>query len=184
MEERGSPPAERSKRLPRIYAAVGALASATRWLAGLVLAVITAYTLIEVALRLAGHATSVVVEFVGYSLAAMTFLAASATMREGGMVRVGILLARVPPNVHRALDTFCLICTIATLGLVAWFVGRDMLQSYERSYETDSLLPLPSWLPPLPLFLGLIAFLVDMLLHLVLVVRGQARLSDDSPDVI
>lgn len=163
---------------------VGAFSRATRFMAGVLLVAMTAYTLVEIALRLLGRPSNVVVEFVGYGLAGMTFLAASSTMRDGGMVRVALLLSRMPPKVRRVLDLFCLLCGIATIGTAAWFVGEHMLQSYDRGYETDSLVPLPAWLPPLPLLLGLVAFVLDMLLHLVLVARGEVKLADDSPDIV
>jgi len=164
--------------------AIGALSRATRLVAGVILVTITGYTLVEIAMRLLGRPSNVVVEFVGYGLAGMTFLAASSTMREGGMVRVGLLLSRMPVRVRRVLDLFCLLCGVLTIGTAAWFVAEHMLQSYDRGYETDSLVPLPAWLPPLPLLLGLVAFVLDMLLHLVLVARGDVRLADDSPDIV
>ena len=161
---------------------VGALSRATRLVAGVLLVAMTAYTLVEIALRLLGRPSNVVVEFVGYGLAGMTFLAASSTMRDGGMVRVALLLSRMPPGVRRVLDLFCLLCGIATIGTAAWFVAEHMLQSYDRGYETDSLVP--SARPPLPLLLGLVAFVLDMVLHLVLVARGEVQLADDSPDIV
>lgn len=161
------------------------LSKASSAAAALILVGMTAYVLIEIALRgTRGSGTNVLVEFVGYGLAGLTFLAASSTMREGGLVRVSVLLERCGPGVRRVLDTICLVATIAAVALGAWFVGADMWRSFERGYETDSLFPLPMWVPPLPLLLGMVVFLLDMLLHLVLVVRGRARLAEHSPDVI
>lgn len=164
---------------------IGALSKAGAAAAALILVGMAAYVLIEIALRATrGSGTNVLVEFVGYGLAGLTFLAASSTMREGGLVRVSVLLERCGPGVHRALDALCLLATIAAVALFGWHVGADMWRSFERDYETDSLFPLPMWVPPLPLMLGLAIFLLDMLLHLVLVVRGQARLAEQSPDAI
>lgn len=165
--------------------ALGALSRAARFAAGLILVGMTAFILVEILLRLTrGTGTNVLVEFTGYALAGLTFLAASATMREGGMVRVGILLTRVPAGVRRVLDTFCVLCGIATIGAATFFVARDMLQSLERGYETDSLVALPMWLPPVPLLLGLVAFLLDLLLQLGRVASGRASLPLDAPDAI
>lgn len=164
---------------------VGWLSRASAAAAIAVLLGITLYVLIEIGLRaLRGSGTNVLVEFVGYGLAAITFLAASATMREGGLVRVGILLDRVSPGVRRALDVVCLLSTIAVVGMCAWYVANDMWRAWDRGYETDSLLALPSWLPPLPMFLGMLSFLLDMALHLVLVGGGTISIANESPDVI
>jgi TRAP-type C4-dicarboxylate transport system permease small subunit len=164
---------------------IGWLSRASAVLAMVVLLGITVYVLVEIGLRAArGSGTNVLVEFVGYGLAAITFLAASATMREGGLVRVGILLDRVSPGVRRVLDVMCLLSTIAVIALLTWYVASNLWRAWDRGYETDSLVPLPSWLPPLPMLLGMLTFLLDMSLHLVLVARGDIRIANDSPDVI
>lgn len=162
---------------------ISALSRATRFAAGLILVGMTAFIVVEILLRaFRGAGTNVLVEFVGYSLAAMTFLAASATLREGGMVRVGIVLSRAPGGVRRVLDGFCALCGITMVGVATFFVARDMWQSFQRGYETDSLLPLPMWLPPLPLLTGLVALLLDMLLQFVLVASGRFVLPHESPE--
>ena len=73
-----------------------------------ILIYVTAHTLLEITLRtLFSVSTAVVVEFAGYGLASMTFLALSDTMRAGTLVRVNVLLNFVPKGVRRALDAFC-----------------------------------------------------------------------------
>jgi TRAP-type C4-dicarboxylate transport system permease small subunit len=153
--------------------------------AAIILIGVTAFTLIEIALRvLRGSGTNVVVEFVGYSLAAMTFLAASSTMREGGFVRIALVVERLPPAARRACDFICVLATLVSVGMAAAFIGSDMWRSFQRGYETDSLVALPMWLPPLPLMIGLVIFLLDMLLLLVGVARGTAQVADEAPEVI
>jgi TRAP-type C4-dicarboxylate transport system permease small subunit len=65
------------------------ISTGASFIAGLILIAITAYSIIEIVSRtLFGASSNVLVEFVGYGLAAMTFLAAGRTMREGHLVRV------------------------------------------------------------------------------------------------
>ena len=154
-------------------------------MAGIILISMTAYTIIEIVRRtLFGTASNVLTEFVGYGLAAMTMLAASQTMRDGGLIRVNILLQFASPRVRQVLDVFCLLCGMFVLGLAAYYVWLDMQRSFTRGYETDSLIQLPLWLPPLGLFIGMVAFLLNMTALLVLVLTKQAVLSDESPDEI
>lgn len=161
------------------------LSQAAGMLASLVLVLLAAYILLEIGLRaLRGTGTNVLVEFIGYGLAALTFLGASATMRDGGMVRVAIVLERLPAGARRLLDVLCLACGLVSVGLLAWFVGTDMLRSFDRGYETDSIVALPQWLPPLPMFVGMVVFLLDMLAQLVRVVAFGHALPTESPDVI
>ena len=161
------------------------IAKASAVVAGTILIAMTAYTIIEIARRTVfGTSSNVLVEFVGYGLAAMTMLAASQTMRDGGLIRVNLLLQFASPGVRRMLDVFCLLCGMFVLGLAAYYVWIDMLRSFTRGYETDSLIPLPLWLPPLGLFIGMAAFLLNMAALLVLVLTKQAVLADESPDEI
>lgn len=168
--------------LTRIAASISKTGSL---LAGLVLIAMTAYTVIEIGLRaLFGISSNVLVEFVGYGLAAMTFLGAGQTMRDGGLIRINVLLQFAPPRIRQALDVFCLLCGIGVVGFAADFVWLDMQRSFVRGYETDSLVPLPLWLPPLGLFVGMVAFILDMGAHLVLVLTRKQKLADESPNTV
>jgi TRAP-type C4-dicarboxylate transport system permease small subunit len=159
------------------------ISTGASFIAGLILIAITAYSIIEIVSRtLFGVSSNVLVEFVGYGLAAMTFLAAGRTMREGHLVRVNVVLQFCPPGVRRLLDAFCLLCAIAVVAMVAYYVWLDMHRSFMRGYETDSLVALPMWLPPLGLFAGMVAFVLDMLVYLLLVVTGRLRLADDASE--
>jgi TRAP-type C4-dicarboxylate transport system permease small subunit len=161
------------------------IARTTAYLAGLVLIAITVYTLVEIVLRGAfGISSNVLVEFVGYGLAAMTFLGASQTMRAGGLIRINVLLQFAPPGLRRILDAFCLACGIAIVVFGSYFVWFDMQRAYERGYETDSVVPLPLWLPPLGLLVGMVAFVLDMAIQLVMVLAGKVRLADESMETV
>lgn len=168
--------------LERIAAAIARISAA---LAGVVLVAMAGFTVVEIARRsVLGSGSNVLVEFVGYGLATMTFLGAAQAMREGGMIRVNVILHFVPPRVRRVLDAFCLLCGIAVIGLAARFVWLDILRSYTRGYETDSLVPVPLWLPPLGMLIGMTIFLLDMVLQMALVVVRGRRLADESPEAL
>ena len=70
------------------------------------------------------------------------------------------------------------------LGFAACYVFLDMQRSFTRDYETDSLIPLPLWLPPLGLFIGMVGFLLNMAAYLALVLANKLVLADESPDEI
>ncbi len=183
LTEGGDPVERQSSNV--VVSLAGALTKAGAFAAALILVSITAFTLIEIALRMMrGSGTNVVVEFTGYGLAGMTFLAAGATMREGGFVRVSILVERLPQSVRRICDVICVLMTIFTIGIFAWYVSADMWRSFQRGYETDSLVALPLWLPPAPLLIGMAVFLLDMSVLLVQILAGSANVADESPEVI
>jgi hypothetical protein len=53
-----------------------------------------------------------------------------------------------------------------------------------RDYETDSVVPLPLWLPPLGLLIGMVVFSLDAIVLLLLVLAGRYRLADESADAV
>ena len=55
-----------------------------------------------------------------------------------------------------------------------------MRRSYLRDFWTESIFPLPAWLPPVGLIVGLAVFALDLLLHLVLILRGEVELASSS----
>ena len=152
--------------------------------AGIVLVSMTLYTLIEITLRtLFGYSTNVLVEFVGYGLAAMTFLGLGQTLREGGLIRINVALQFAPPLLRRVLDVFCILCGLGVMAVATWYVGADLARSFARGYETDSVVALPQWVPPFGLFIGMLVFIVEMMARLIQVALGHEVLSDESPDV-
>jgi len=158
----------------RAIAAISRLAAV---LSSAILVYVTVHTIAEIALRtLFNRPTNVVVEFAGYGLAAMTYLALSDAMRAGSLVRVNVLLNVMPAGIRRALDAFCVLNALLITIFLAWYVWFDMRRSYVREFQTESIVPLPAWLPPTALLVGLIVFAVDLVLHLVLILRGEAAI--------
>jgi TRAP-type C4-dicarboxylate transport system permease small subunit len=159
-------------------ASIGGLARLASLIASAVLIYVMLHTLAEITLRtLFSVSTNVVVEFAGYGLAAMTYLALSDAMRSGSLVRVNVLLERMPAGARRALDAFCVLVTLLITLFIAYYFWLDMRRSFVREFYTESILPLPAWLPPIALVVGLAVFAIDLLLHLVLILQGKVRLA-------
>ena len=161
--------------------AIGWLSRVAAAAAGIILIYVLGHTLVEITLRtLFSRSTNVVIEYAGYGLAAMTYLALSDAMRSGSLIRVGVLLERLPKAARRLLDAWCVLVTLLATLFVIWFVWVDMSRSWTRDFYTESVIPLPAWLPPIGLLLGLAIFALDLSLHLVLILRGEAELAAGS----
>lgn len=162
---------------------IGVLARLTSALASIVLVYVALHTLTEITLRtLFNVSTNVVVEFAGYGLAAMTYLALADAMRAGSLVRVNVLIDRLPDRARRALDAFCVLVTLLVTLFIVYYFWLDMRRSFVREFYTESIIPLPAWLPPIALVVGLASFAIDLLLHLVLILRGEARLASSQSE--
>ena len=158
--------------------AIGWLSRGAAVVAGIILIYVLGHTLVEITLRtLFGRSTNVVIEYAGYGLAAMTYLGLSDAMRSGTLVRVSVILDLLPRGARRWLDAFCVLVTLLATLFVIWFVWVDMSRSYARDFWTESIVPLPAWLPPIGLIVGLAVFALDLALHLVLVLRGEVEIA-------
>jgi TRAP-type C4-dicarboxylate transport system permease small subunit len=170
----------------------GVLSTAIGWLsraasvgATVALLYVAAHTLLEITLRsIFGHSTGVVIEFAGYGLAAMTFLALSGTMRAGAHVRVSVLLNFVSKRTRRVLASLCLVVTLGLTLFITYFFWLDVKRSFDRGFQIDSIVPLPAWMPPIALILGLVVFAIDLLLHVVLVAGGKIELPAESAEAV
>jgi TRAP-type C4-dicarboxylate transport system permease small subunit len=161
------------------------LARPALFLACVILIYVAAHTIADIVFRaMLGRSTGVSVEFVGYALAAMTFLALADAMRSGVLVRVNLLLTFAPRRLRQALDVLCLCATLAVVLFAAWYFWIDLRRSYLRDIETDSIIPLPMWMPPLGLFLGLLVFALDLVIHIVRALRGGFLIPDGGSERI
>ena len=160
---------------------IARLSRAASIVSGIILIYVAAHTLLEITLRsIFSVSTAVVIEFAGYGLAAMTFLALAETMRTGTLVRVNVLLNFVSKRTRRFLDAFCVLSTFMLTLFITYFFYLDIKRSFVRGFLTDSILPVPAWIPPIGVLVGLIVFAIDLLLHFVLIVRGEIELRDTS----
>jgi TRAP-type C4-dicarboxylate transport system permease small subunit len=158
--------------------AIGLLSRVAAVVAGIVLIYVLGHTLLEITLRtLFNRSTNVVIEYAGYGLAAMTYLGLSDAMRSGTLVRVNVVLDLLPRGARRFLDAFCVLVALLATVLVIWFVWVDMSRSWTRDYWTESVIPLPAWLPPIGLLVGMAVFALDLALHLVLILRGEVEIA-------
>lgn len=116
-----------------------------RVLATLALLVIALISLANVVVRYATDISFAFTEEISvFLLVVLTFAGASVALRRNGHIRIGMLERALPPGPRRVLIVLQWLCTVAVLGLIAWFGGRMALEEYQ--WETLSPgLGLPQW---------------------------------------
>jgi len=95
-----------------------------------------------------------VAEFSGYSMAASSFFAMAYTFREGGHIRVALLLSRLHGKARRAAELWCLGIGSLVSGYFAFYAIKMVHVSYrfeERSEGSDAIL---LWIPQLGMAIG------------------------------
>lgn len=142
-------------------------------LAGMFMVMIVVITLFQVVSRLVGAVGPDAGELAGYAMAAAIFLSLAHTFRNGGHVRVNLLLLHVRPSTRRALEYWCLAVLAAVAAMFALFSVQLVYDSYVMGDVATGMLPVPLWLPQLSMATGAVLFFVSIIDELVHMVRGK-----------
>jgi TRAP-type C4-dicarboxylate transport system permease small subunit len=144
-------------------------------LAGIFLVMIVLITLFQVLSRLVGAVGPDAGELAGYAMAAAIFLSLAHTFRNGGHVRVNLLLLHVRPSARRVLEYWCLGVLAAVAAMFALFSVQLVHDSYVMGDVATGMLPVPLWIPQLSMAAGSILFFVSVIDELVHMVRGKEQ---------
>jgi TRAP-type C4-dicarboxylate transport system permease small subunit len=151
--------------LDRLYWAGGALAAVS-------LACIAAVMLLQAAMREAGLLFRGADDIVGWLCAASAFLALGTTFRHGELVRVGLVLDRLPPGARRLAETMALGTALAFVACLLWASARFVYQSWQFDEVAQGLVRIPIWIPQTSFVIGAAIFFVAVLDDFIVLARG------------
>ena len=113
-------------------------------------------------------------EFTGYFTAATTFLALAYTFRDGEHIRVELLLQRLTGKRRRRIELWCLFIGGFMSSFFAVYTVGMTLDSFVWGDKSTGLVPLPLWLPQLPMAFGLVVLSVAFVDDYIRVLTGRA----------
>lgn len=132
--------------------------------AALLLVYIFGHIILEIVLRsFFDRSTFVLDEFVGYSIAAMTFLSAGHALNRGHLIRVDLVIGRMRGPLRRYTEMLCLAVSFAMASFCSWWVGRDALRHLTRGSVSESIAEVPLWIPVGAVWLGLVFLMLQLL---------------------
>ena len=164
--------------LDRLYLVSG-------WLAATFIALIGLLVLCQVLLNaidrlsslLTGSAIGLTIpsyaDFTGFFLAAASFLAMAHTLREGGHIRVTLLITQFGPKLQRAFEVWCLLLAAATAAYFTWYTFSLVRESFTYHDLSAGMVAVPLWIPQAAMLLGLAVLTVALGDELVRVLRGK-----------
>jgi TRAP-type C4-dicarboxylate transport system permease small subunit len=152
--------------LDRLYRASGALAAVC-------LASICALMLAQAAGREFGLLIRGADDITAWLCAASAFLALGHTFRHGELVRVGLLIDRLPPAKRRIAEVAALAFTALFVGYMGWAVCKFVYDSWRFNELAQGLIKLPIWIPQLAFAIGVLIFLIAVLDELIVVIQGK-----------
>jgi TRAP-type C4-dicarboxylate transport system permease small subunit len=161
--------------LDRLYDASGALAAVC--LAGICVLMLAQAGGREFGLLIRGAD-----DITAWLCAASAFLALGHTFRHGELVRVGLWIDMLGPELRRYTELLALTLTALFVGYMTWAATRFVYDSWRFHEVAQGLIKLPIWIPQLCFVIGVAIFLVAVLDELVAVVRKQKpayRIAED-----
>jgi TRAP-type C4-dicarboxylate transport system permease small subunit len=151
--------------LDRLYAASGALAAVC-------LALIAVVMLLQAGMREFGILFRGADDIVGWLCAGSAFLALGHTFRRGELVRVGLIIERLPAGPRRATAIAALALTVVFVGYMVYAVFRFVYESWQFEEVAQGLVAIPIWIPQLSFAAGAVVLFVAVLDEFVVLLRG------------
>jgi len=151
--------------LDRLYAASGAAAALC--LAGIALVMLAQAGMREMGMLLRGAD-----DIVGWLCAASAFLALGYTFRHGELVRVGILIDRLPPAARRRAEHLALGLAVLVTAYILWAAAGFVYESWQFEEVAQGLIQIPIWIPQMSFVLGVLVLLVAVADEFVVMVGG------------
>jgi TRAP-type C4-dicarboxylate transport system permease small subunit len=151
--------------LDRLYAASGGLAAVC-------LASIAVVMLAQAAMRELGMLLRGADDIVSWLCAGSAFLALGHTFRRGELVRIGLVVDRLPARVRRPVNLAALAVAVAFVGYMVYAVTRFVYESWQFNEVAQGLIQIPIWIPQMSFVLGALILFVAMLDELLVLARG------------
>lgn len=143
------------------------------YLSGLCILLITLLILAQIVGRLLGFIVPSVEDFSGYCLAAATFFGLAYTLHEGGHIRVTLVIRRLSPGLRRWQEGAILLLAIALAIFMTWYAFYMVWESYVFEEVSYGYIPVPIWIPQLPVGLGLLLLTIALLDDFVCLIRHR-----------
>lgn len=158
---------------------------ASGWLAAMFIALICTLVVAQVILNLVDRVSSVVTgtaigltipsyaDFTGFFLAAASFLALAHTLREGGHIRVTLVIGQLPGTLRRLTEIWCVAVASAISCYFTWYTLLLVNESWSYNDLSTGMVAVPLWIPQSAMLLGLAVLSLALLDELVRIFRGR-----------
>ncbi|WP_025900084.1 TRAP transporter small permease [Sneathiella glossodoripedis] len=113
-------------------------------------------------------------DFTGFFLAASSFLALAYTLREGGHIRVTLVLQQLPEKIQHLAEIWCLVFVSAITIFATIYTGFLVHESWVYEDMSSGMVAVPIWIPQSSVLLGLAILSIALIDELITVLRGGA----------
>ncbi len=113
-------------------------------------------------------------DFVSWSMAAMAFLGLAHTFRHGEMIRVGLMIDKLPDRVRYWFELACLVIGSGFIGFFAYSAVKMNYESWLFGDMSQGVVAIPMWIPQIGYSTGLVILLIAFVDELIHVLMGGA----------
>ncbi len=112
-------------------------------------------------------------DFTGFFLAAASFLALAYTLREGGHIRVTLVIGNLPTVIRRFFEIWCLGVATSITCYFTYYTARLVWESYSYNDLSAGMIAVPIWIPQCAMLMGLVILAIALLDELVAILSGR-----------
>lgn len=112
-------------------------------------------------------------DFTGFLLAAASFLALAWTLRQGGHIRVSLVTSHLPVGIQKIFDGLALAVAFAITSYFTWYMAALVWESWSYHDLSSGMVPIPLWIPQMPMLIGLFILSLALLDDLVAVIQRK-----------
>jgi TRAP-type C4-dicarboxylate transport system permease small subunit len=149
-----------------IYRASGLLAAAA-------LVAICGLILAQVVARNLGSTVPDAEEFAAWAMAAAGFLGLPYALHSGSHIRVQVAMRFLPAAMRHGAEVLATVVALGLAGYLAWFCTAFVLESYRFKEVSQGLVPVPMWIPQVPMAVGSVLMALAFAERLVCVLRRE-----------
>lgn len=113
-------------------------------------------------------------DFTGFFLAAASFLALAYTLREGGHIRVTLVIGHLPRTIRRFFEIWCIGTALCITCYFTWFTASLVRESYMYNDLSAGMIAVPIWIPQCAMLAGLAVLAIALADELVVILSGGA----------
>jgi len=133
--------------LHRLYRVSGLLSAAS-------LVLICGLIVAQVVARNLGGTVRDAEEFAAWAMAAAGFFGLPYALHCGAHIRVGMAARFLPERLHHAMELLASAIGLAIAAYLAWYAALFVFDSWRFKEVSQGLVPVPMWMPQLPMVLG------------------------------
>ncbi len=111
-------------------------------------------------------------DFTGFLLAAASFLSLAYTLREGGHIRVTLVVGNLSKGVQRVVEIWCTGVAAGIALYFTWYTALLTHESYVYHDLSSGMIAVPIWIPQMAMLAGLVILSIALIDELVAILSG------------